>query len=126
VPRRPSTHVDDPAAVGARIRAARLEAGLKQRELTFDGCTPAYLSRVEAGQRIPSLQILTRLAERLGTNVALVPPELIAPYREFLEYSDMGAMLGIVRAEAESAPPPRPGRSPVRRAARAVRSTLRR
>jgi tetratricopeptide (TPR) repeat protein len=67
VPRRPSTHVDDPAAVGARIRAARLEAGLKQRELTFDGCTPAYLSRVEAGQRIPSLQILTRLAERLGT-----------------------------------------------------------
>jgi tetratricopeptide (TPR) repeat protein len=35
--------------------------------LTFDGCTPAYLSRVEAGQRIPSLQILTKLAERLAT-----------------------------------------------------------
>jgi tetratricopeptide (TPR) repeat protein len=67
VPRRPSTHVDDPAAVGARLRAARLEAGLKQRELTFEGCTPAYLSRVEAGQRIPSLQILTRLADALGT-----------------------------------------------------------
>jgi tetratricopeptide (TPR) repeat protein len=67
VPRRPSTHIDDPASVGARIRTARLSAGLKQRELTFDGCTPAYLSRVEAGQRIPSLQILTRLAERLGT-----------------------------------------------------------
>jgi transcriptional regulator with XRE-family HTH domain len=67
VPRRPSTHIDDPAAVGARIREARQAAGLKQRELTFDGCTPAYLSRVEAGQRIPSLQILTKLAERLGT-----------------------------------------------------------
>lgn len=67
MPRRPSTHVDDPAAVGARIRAARNEAGLKQRELTFEGCTAAYLSRVEAGQRIPSLQILTRIAERLGT-----------------------------------------------------------
>jgi tetratricopeptide (TPR) repeat protein len=67
VPRRPSTHIDDPAAVGARIREARLAAGLKQRELTFEGCTPAYLSRVEAGQRIPSLQILARLAERLGT-----------------------------------------------------------
>jgi tetratricopeptide (TPR) repeat protein len=67
VPRRPSTHIDDPAAVGARIREARTAAGLKQRELTFEGCTPAYLSRVEAGQRIPSLQILTRLAERLGT-----------------------------------------------------------
>ena len=67
MPRRPSTHVDDPAAVGTRIREARTAAGLKQRELTFEGCTPAYLSRVEAGQRIPSLQILTRLAERLGT-----------------------------------------------------------
>lgn len=67
MPRRPSTHIDDPAAVGRRIREARHEAGLKQRELTFDGCTAAYLSRVEAGQRIPSLQILTRLAERLGT-----------------------------------------------------------
>jgi tetratricopeptide (TPR) repeat protein len=67
VPRRPSNHVDDPAAVGARIREARTAAGLKQRDLTFEGCTPAYLSRVEAGQRIPSLQILTRLAERLGT-----------------------------------------------------------
>jgi tetratricopeptide (TPR) repeat protein len=68
VPRRPSTHIDDPAAVGARIRDARQEAGLKQRELTFEGCTAAYLSRVEAGQRIPSLQILTRLAERLRTS----------------------------------------------------------
>lgn len=68
MPRRPSTHIDDPAAVGARIRAARQDAGLKQRELTFEGCTAAYLSRVEAGQRIPSLQILTRLAERLGTS----------------------------------------------------------
>ena len=67
MPRRPSTHVDDPAAVGARIREARLATGLKQRELTFEGCTAAYLSRVEAGQRIPSLQILTKLAERLGT-----------------------------------------------------------
>lgn len=67
MPRRPSTHIDDPAAVGARIRTARLAAGLKQRELTFEGCTPAYLSRVEAGQRIPSLQILTKLAERLAT-----------------------------------------------------------
>jgi tetratricopeptide (TPR) repeat protein len=72
VPRRPSTHVDDPAAVGTRIREARQAAGLKQRELTFEGCTAAYLSRVEAGQRIPSLQILTKLAERLGTSAAFL------------------------------------------------------
>ncbi len=40
---------------------------MTQRGLAFEGCTPAYLSRVEAGQRIPSLQILRSLAERLGT-----------------------------------------------------------
>ena len=70
VPRRPSTHIDDPVAVGTRIREARLAAGLKQRELTFEGCTPAYLSRVEAGQRIPSLQILTKLAAELVKGTA--------------------------------------------------------
>jgi transcriptional regulator with XRE-family HTH domain len=67
VPRRPSNHVDDPVAVGARIRTAREAAGLTQRELAFDGCTAAYLSRIEVGQRIPSYQILRVLAGRLGT-----------------------------------------------------------
>ena len=68
MPRRPSTHIDDPAAVGARLRAARHAAGLTQRQLAFEGCTAAYLSRVEDGQRIPSYQILLALAERLGTS----------------------------------------------------------
>ncbi len=68
VPRRPSNHVDDPVAVGVRIRAAREAAGLTQRGLAFEGCTAAYLSRVEAGQRIPSYQILRVLADRLGTS----------------------------------------------------------
>lgn len=67
MPRRPSNHVDDPVAVGARIRTAREAAGLTQRELAFDGCTAAYLSRIEVGQRIPSYQILRVLAGRLGT-----------------------------------------------------------
>jgi tetratricopeptide (TPR) repeat protein len=65
VPRRPSTHVDDPAAVGQRLREARQAAGLTQRELSFDGCTAAYVSRIEAGARVPSLQILREFAKRL-------------------------------------------------------------
>lgn len=66
MPRRPSTHVDSPAAVGQRLRAARLAAGLSQRELSFDGCTAAYVSRIEAGARTPSYQILREFAKRLG------------------------------------------------------------
>jgi tetratricopeptide (TPR) repeat protein len=73
VPRRPSTHVDDPVAVGQRLRAAREAAGLTQRELSFEGCTAAYVSRIEAGARVPSLQILHEFARRLG-----VRPEYLA------------------------------------------------
>jgi tetratricopeptide (TPR) repeat protein len=68
MPRRPSRHVDDPAAVGRRLREARQAAGLTQRELSFDGCTAAYVSRIEAGARVPSLQVLTEFARRLGVS----------------------------------------------------------
>jgi tetratricopeptide (TPR) repeat protein len=68
VPRRKSTHVDDPAAVGRRLRDARERAGLSQRQLSFDGCSPAYISRIEAGERIPSLQLLREMGRRLGVS----------------------------------------------------------
>lgn len=80
MPRRPSTHVDDPAAVGRRLREARETAGLTQRELSFDGCTAAYVSRIEAGARVPSLQILHEFAKRLG-----VRPEYLATGRDDTE-----------------------------------------
>jgi tetratricopeptide (TPR) repeat protein len=68
VPRQPSTHVDDPVAVGRRLRQARAAAGLTQRELSFAGCTAAYVSRIEAGARVPSLQVLREFATRLGVS----------------------------------------------------------
>ncbi len=66
MPRQKSTHVDDPKAVGERLRAAREAAGLSQRQLAFSGCSPAYISRIEAGDRIPSLQLLREMGRRLG------------------------------------------------------------
>lgn len=66
MPRLKSTHVDDPQAVGQRLKEARERAGLSQRRLAFPGCSPAYVSRVEAGNRVPSLRILEGLATRLG------------------------------------------------------------
>ena len=81
------SHVDDPAAVGRRLYEARLAAGLSQRQLSFPGCSAAYISRLEAGARVPSLQLLRKLAaklnadeEYLATGVARVeqaPPELV-------------------------------------------------
>jgi tetratricopeptide (TPR) repeat protein len=68
MPRRQSTHVDDPRTVGRRLREARVAAGLTQRELAFEGCTAAYISAIEAGTRVPSLQVLRELGRRLGVS----------------------------------------------------------
>src|SRR5688572_22253674 len=81
------SHVDDPAAVGRRLKEARLAAGLSQRQLSFPGCSSAYISRLEAGDRVPSLQLLRKLARKLGVDeeylargvqrVEQPPPELV-------------------------------------------------
>lgn len=81
------SHVDDPAAVGRRLKDARLTAGLSQRALSFPGCSAAYISRLEAGDRVPSLQLLRKLAQKLNADeqylatgverVEQVPPELV-------------------------------------------------
>jgi tetratricopeptide (TPR) repeat protein len=91
VPRQKSQHVDDPKAVGERLRAARFEAGLSQRELSFPGCSPAYISRIEAGDRVPSLQLLRELARRLDVS------------EDYLATGQTGPREGPVLLEAEVA-----------------------
>ena len=54
--------------MGARLKQAREQAGLSQRRLSFKGCSPAYISRVEAGDRTPSPAVIRQLAERLGVS----------------------------------------------------------
>jgi len=68
MPRQKSDHVDSAEALAGRLREARRHAGLSQRALARDICTPAYVSRLEKGERIPSLQLLRRLASRLGVD----------------------------------------------------------
>lgn len=68
MPRKKSTHVDDPVAAGHRLKEARERAGLSQRRLAFPGCSAAYISRIEAGARIASPRILRELARRLDVH----------------------------------------------------------
>src|SRR3954469_25551059 len=65
MPRSLTTHIDSPKEGGARLKASRERAGLSQRQLAFPGCTAAYISRLEAGARVPSLQMVNQLALRL-------------------------------------------------------------
>jgi tetratricopeptide (TPR) repeat protein len=86
MPRQKSTHVDDPAAVGQRLKEARERVGLSQRQLSFPGCSPAYISRIESGDRIPSLQLLRELGRRLGVSEDyLATGATLADDGEFLE-----------------------------------------
>src|SRR5436190_8536938 len=52
--------------VGERLRRLRLERGFSQRELAAPGVSYAYISRIEAGTRQPSVKALRRLAANLG------------------------------------------------------------
>jgi tetratricopeptide (TPR) repeat protein len=83
MPRSLTTHIDSPRELGIRLKAARERSGLSQRQLAFPGCTAAYISRLEAGARVPSLQMVNQLALRLevtgqwlatGVDAAFVEP----------------------------------------------------
>jgi tetratricopeptide (TPR) repeat protein len=104
MPRRPSDqHIDNPAAVGRRLRQTRVEAGLSQRALAFPGCTPAYISRIEAGQRIPSLQLLRELAKRIGVDVEYLArgDEAAAALTDPLAEAELELRLGNVDLAGE-------------------------
>src|SRR6478672_10672367 len=55
-----------PETVGERLRRLRLERGLSQRDLSSPGVSYAYISRIEAGARRPSVKALRMLAKKLG------------------------------------------------------------
>ncbi len=102
MPRSLTTHIDSPRELGLRLKAARDRAGMSQRQLAFPGCTAAYISRLEAGARVPSLQMINQLALRLevagqwlatGVDAAVLEPI------ELLE-AEVALRLGEI-AEAE-------------------------
>lgn len=94
VPRKASTHVDSAEAVGERLKAARLAAGMSQRQLAFPGCTAAYISRIEAGARIPSLQLLREFGSRLGVSADYLATGNSASAAEPLLEAELAARTG--------------------------------
>lgn len=56
--------------LGEKLRAARLEAGLTQRQLCGEEITRNMLSQIENGSAKPSMKTLQYLAGRLGKNIS--------------------------------------------------------
>jgi tetratricopeptide (TPR) repeat protein len=55
--------------IGARLKRLRLQSGLSQRDLSSPGVSYAYISRIEAGARTPSVKALRKLAQKLQVSV---------------------------------------------------------
>ena len=78
---------------GNRLRKSRVRAGLSQRALAFPGCTAAYISRIEADARYPSMQMIYELASRLD-----VDPHWLATGETASVDSDLRTQLRAARA----------------------------
>jgi len=72
-----------PETVGERLRRLRLDRRLSQRDLSSPGVSYAYISRIEAGARRPSVKALRMLAQKLGVTA---------------EYLETGSEIGAAEA----------------------------
>lgn len=83
--------------LGEKLRHARLEAGLSQRQLCGDEITRNMLSQIEHGTAQPSMKTLQYLAARLGKSVSYFLEEtaVLSPNQQVMEdarrYFDSGA-----------------------------------
>jgi transcriptional regulator with XRE-family HTH domain len=91
--------------IGQRLKRLRLEQGFSQRELAAPGVSYAYISRIEAGTRQPSVKALRRLAGKLGVTADyLETGSQLAPEEErelLLADLELGVRLGDARTTEE-------------------------
>ena len=77
--------------LGERLRAARLEAGLSQRQLCGGKITRNMLSQIENGSARPSMDTLRYLAGRLGKTVSFFLEEetAVSPNQAAMEQAQL-------------------------------------
>ncbi|WP_089107239.1 helix-turn-helix domain-containing protein [Streptomyces hyaluromycini] len=82
--------VGDLPAVAPQLRSLRRRAGLTLEAAARDaGLSPAHLSRLETGQRQPSLPMLLALARVYGTTVSELLGETVADRDAIVRAGDM-------------------------------------
>lgn len=96
--------------LGEKLRKARLEAGLSQRQLCGDIITRNMLSLIEHGSARPSMDTLMLLAARLGKPVSFFLEEeaVLLPNRQVMEDArrrfDAGDYAGAAEALVDYSP----------------------
>jgi transcriptional regulator with XRE-family HTH domain len=90
--------------IAQRLKRLRAERGWSQRRLARVGYTAAYISRLEAGERQPSIRVLRKLAAEFGVDT------------HYLETGQEDPLLTALREIAAGTV-----KDPERRAARALK-----
>ena len=80
--------------IGARLKRLRLQRGFSQRDLSSPGVSYAYISRIEAGARTPSVKALRKLSQKLGVTV-----EYLETGRDIREVDDRELRLADAELE---------------------------
>ena len=80
--------------LGSKIKEARLEAGLSQKQLCGDQITRNMLSSIENGKAQPSLSTIQYIANMLKVPVGF----LLAEEGDEIVYQKMNALSNIKRA----------------------------
>lgn len=67
----PEVSADVTVQLGEKLRHLRRKSGLTLKQLgDLTGCSESMLSKAERGHVVPSLDLLSRVAQQLGTSVA--------------------------------------------------------
>src|SRR5438128_6124165 len=82
--------------VGARLKRLRNERGLSQRDLSSPGVSYAYISRIEADVREPSVKALRKLAAKLGVTLEQLETGQTTPLEQGV--ADAGLEYGTLTA----------------------------
>ena len=90
-------------SIGQRLRRLRTERRLSQRELASPGVSYAYISRIEAGTRQPSVKALRMLARKLGVSADYLETGSEVGQKEQLEIRLANAELELRLAQDSAA-----------------------
>lgn len=82
-------------SIGERLRRLRLERSLSQREISSPGVSNAYISRIEAGARVPSVKAIRQLARKIGVTPDFLERGIDANPREERELRALRAELAL-------------------------------
>ncbi|SDI33446.1 DNA-binding transcriptional regulator, XRE-family HTH domain [Actinokineospora alba] len=67
---------------GRRLRQLRQERGLSQRDVAGDVVNPSYISLLETGARVPTLEVVLQIARALDVHLEALVADAVLPIKE--------------------------------------------